>query len=451
MVAASGLLRVFWPSDALKIKGQGILIGWRNSALDIFVACVLQDVEVGPLPTSHMRYLAKVEQARMVDSALRTNNLFRDPPHPMRRMYHLCGNASMSVLGTVNPSVHSSAFDPSHLVTYTEPLGPFPRVFCPTSCNISVQIVTFDRPSPYHMQYMSLEPMSLVLGDKTLGSDGGPYVLGGDRPVDEEERAKKAKLVEKLKLHSVIRRYPSQKEVLLPMILAQINCSFEIAQLILGNSYVLGTRQKRSLSVSEKVVESATSFWDYIVHTAWHAARVWMYPLLKEGFLFGLIGHRFIAEIVLRVLEWRPRPDSAALKDVSATAQQVDIRLQQFCYWPIQYLTLRKRKDDWESVNDRHPDYIRFYNSLWLVANDVIIGIAIGSYIIDNAAWVAWQINESLSDWTVDGLSDTLYWLMDWPAGLKLNTELAVFLGDLFLWVIDYWKGLSTSVSTYRD
>ena len=30
---------------------------------------------------------------------------------------------------------------------------------------------------------------------------------------------------------------------------------------------------------------------------------------------------------------------------------------------------------------------------------------------------------------------------MDWPAGLKLNTELALFLGDLFLWVIDLWKG----------
>jgi len=28
---------------------------------------------------------------------------------------------------------------------------------------------------------------------------------------------------------------------------------------------------------------------------------------------------------------------------------------------------------------------------------------------------------------------------MDWPAGLKLNNELATFLGDLFLWVIEHW------------
>lgn len=30
--------------------------------------------------------------------------------------------------------------------------------------------------------------------------------------------------------------------------------------------------------------------------------------------------------------------------------------------------------------------------------------------------------------------------LKDWPAGLKLNNELAAFLGDLFLWVIDHWS-----------
>lgn len=347
----------------------------------------------------------------------------------------------MSVLGTVNPTEPSSGFDHNHILAYTESSKLRPIIFCPKSCNISVQIIIFRRPSPHQMQYMSLEPMSLVLGDKPLGSSGGIYAMGGDELADEENAAQNAALVEKLKLHTVIRRPSTSKEVLLPTILSQINCSSELAVLLESNAYLLGARQKRSLSVSEKVVESATTIRDYLFEIAWHAVTVWIYPLLIRGFLLALICHRFIAEVVLRILEWRPRPDSAALKDVSATAQQVDIRLQQFCYWPIQYLTLRKRKDDWESVNDRHADYIRFYNSLWLVANDVIIGIAVGSYIIDNATWVAWQINTLLSGWTVEGLRDTILWLMDWPAGLKLNTELAVFLGDMFVWVIDCWKG----------
>ncbi|MCJ1452771.1 phosphatidylinositol N-acetylglucosaminyltransferase subunit gpi1 [Mycoblastus sanguinarius] len=302
----------------------------------------------------------------------------------------------------------------------------------------------FDRPSPRGMQYMSLSPISLVLGDKTLDKRTTIHSPGSDELVhNEDEKIDEARLVGKLKLHTVIRHAPTRKEDVLPTILAQINCSSELTKLVTSNTYLLGPRQKRSLSVSEKVVESATTLRDYVISMAWHVITVWVFPLLIKAFVVGLICHRIVAEVVLRILEWRLRPESAALKDISATAQQVDIRLQQFCYWPIQYLTLRKRKDDWESVTDRHPDYIRFYNSLWLVANDVIIGIALGSYIIDNAVWVAWQINTILSGWTVEGLRDTISWLTDWPAGLKLNTELAFFLGDLFLWVIDCWKASS--------
>ena len=359
----------------------------------------------------------------------------------MRQIYDLCGNRSLHVLGSVNPIIPNGSFDPNHLLAYTETSNPFPIVFCPKTCNVSVQVILFDRPSPRQMQYMSLSPISLVLGDKDLRRNSASHKLGSNDLDDETESTDKARLVEKLQLHTVIRHSPSQKEVVLPTILAQINCSSELAKLLAKNSYLLGTRQKRSLSVSEKVVESATTIRDYVIDVAWHVMTVWMWPLLTRIFVTALIFHRTVAEVILRVLEWRPRPDGAALKDISATAQQVDIRLQQFCYWPMQYLTLRKRKDDWESVTDRHPDYIRFFNSLWLVANDVIIGIALGSYIIDNATWVAWQINTILTGWTVEGLRDMISWLMDWPAGLKLNTELAIFLGDLFLWVIDLWKG----------
>ena len=86
-------------------------------------------------------------------------------------------------------------------------------------------------------------------------------------------------------------------------------------------------------------------------------------------------------------------------------------------------------------------DDIRFYNSLWLVANDVIIGIALGSYIIENSVFVASQVDKIFNTWSIEGLRRMISWLMEWPGGLKLNTELAEFLGDLFLWVIDHWAG----------
>ena len=441
MVAANGLLRIFWPSDAPRNKNQGTIIGWRNSPLDVFVVSILESVEVKIIPNRKIRHLLMGFKARKVEGALRVGTIFRDSLHPIRQMYQLCGTTSMHVLGTLNPTTQSSGFDPNHLQAFTETSKSSPTVFCPKTCNISVQIIVFDRPSPHRMQYMSLSPISLILGDKPLGSHVVSYSLEGNELEHEEERAEKARLIEKLKLHTVVKHAPSQKEILLPMILAQINCSSELAKLVSKNAYLLGTRQKRSLSVSEKVVESATTLRDYLLLVAWQVITVWVYPLLTRAFVIGLVCHRIVAEVILRVFEWRLRPDSAALKDISATAQQMDIRLQQFCYWPIQYMTLRKRRDDWESITERHPDYIRFYNSLWLVANDVIIGIALGSYIIDNASWVAWQINAVVNGWTVEGLRDMISWLMDWPAGLKLNTELAFFLGDLFLWVIDCWKG----------
>lgn len=345
------------------------------------------------------------------------------------------------MLGTVNPSPHGIPQSTIPFLIYTSHASPFPQITYPGDPGVAIQIIVFDRPSPTRMQYLSLSPIPLSLGEDSPSTDNG-YCLSEIDGIDViVERDRKARLIKKLRLHTVVGHVSTQKELLLPTILNQVNASSEFAQLIMKNVHLLGTRPKRSLSVGERVVESATTLWGYLLAGVWYFMTVWLYPLVTRGLVIGLVGHRIVAEVVLRVLEWRPHPESAALKDVSATAQQVDIRLQQFCYWPIQYLTVRKRKDDWESITDKHPDYIRFYNSLWLVANDVIIGIALGSYIIDNAGWVADQINQVLSGWTVEGLRDMILWLMNWPAGLKLNNELAIFLGDLFLWVIYHWRG----------
>lgn len=295
------------------------------------------------------------------------------------------------------------------------------------------------------MQYISLNPISLALGDKQAGFKLPPVddIEAEEEKQERKKKEKKHQLVEKLKQHSVIKRMPSAKEKALPKIVNQINWAWELEQLLQKNVSKIGTRPKRSLSVSERVVESADAMKTFVMLWFWELFTLYVFPVITKAFVFGLVGHRIVAEMLLRVLEYRGRPRYAALKDISATAQQVEIRLQQFCYWPMQYVTLRQRKNDWESVTTSHPDYIRFYNSLWLVANDVIIGIALGSYIIDNANWVAAQISLLLSTYTVEALQSSISWLMGWPAGLKLNSELAAFLGDLFLWVIDYWSSMS--------
>lgn len=41
-----GLMRVFWAEDAPRDRIPGVLVGWRNSDLDVLVVGVLQGVDV---------------------------------------------------------------------------------------------------------------------------------------------------------------------------------------------------------------------------------------------------------------------------------------------------------------------------------------------------------------------------------------------------------------------
>lgn len=368
----------------------------------------------------------------------------RNARHPVARVFELCGPASMHVLGLAN-AAPGTVSDPSWVQAAAYPSEPLPRITCAKASTI--QTILFDRPNPHRMQYISLSPIALSLSDKNQTRYADSHEPEGeDEEKEQKNKRKVGRLVEKVKQHSVIRHTPSSKDKALGRIVNQINWAWELEQLMQKNVSLIGPRPKRTLSVSERVVEQATTMRDTAVLWVWDMIIIYAFPVIRRAFIITLLAHRLVAEALLLLLEWRLRPTSPALKDISATAQQVEIRLLQFCYWPMQYVKLRLRKNDWNSVTTSHPDYIRFYNSLWLVANDVIIGIALGSYIIENAEWAADMINMLLSQYTIAALQSSISWLMGWPAGLKLNSELALFLGDLFLWVIDYWSSCAQTL-----
>lgn len=391
----------------------------------------IRKLDLGPLLTS--------QQARLVEFDLKAGTFFRSAPHAANRIYELCGHSSMHVLGLANKA-YTETIDPSWVCATTGPSLRTPIITCAKAS--SVQLILYDRPKPKRMQYISLEPIALALGDKTSLLDDVKVDSTKDAVEEQERKAKEArqKLVEKLKQHSISNRPASARDKALRKIINQVNWSWELEATLQKNAWRLGPRPKRSLSVSQQMMESASTMRNYVLQQLWTFFAVYLFPTIKRIFILFLMGHRMIAEMLLVLLEFRLKPGYAALKDISATAQQVEIRLQQFCYWPMQYSTLRQRKLNWASVTTSHPDYIRFYNSLWLVANDVIIGMALGSYIIEHADWVAAQIGHLLRAYTMEALQSSISWLMGWPAGLKLNGELADFLGALFLWVIDYWS-----------
>jgi phosphatidylinositol N-acetylglucosaminyltransferase subunit Q len=359
----------------------------------------------------------------------------------------------MHVLGTLNHPNPAQTFDPTRICAYTMAGAKRPYIYCPFDTGLAVQIVLFDPPNPTQMQYMSLDPISLALGRDYWPPREIDYAPDEIEIQEEKERQRTAELVAKLRFHTVVRHAPTKKELALPAILRQINCAQEVADLLRKNTPLVGPRRKRSLSVSERVVESAQSLYAFAAWSLWTLFMAYAFPFLLWVFKVAIIGHRIVAEGVLQILEWplpvrtkqlpksrRPISGTVGLKDISACCQQVHLRLQQFSYYPTQYSLLRQRKATWSSFPTTNSDYIRFYNSLWLVANDVIIGIAVGSFISDNAQATSQLIGGVLTNYTIEGLKRMIRWLMSYPGGLKLNTELAAFLGDLFLWVIEYWS-----------
>jgi phosphatidylinositol N-acetylglucosaminyltransferase subunit Q len=442
MVKKNELLRIFWPSNLSRTTTPGVVVGWRNSDTDLFVITILEDVE-----------------ARNVEYALRTRTLFRNSPYPVARIFQICTQQDMVVLGDVNYPDPPQSFNIKHFHAYTIPQTSKPLIHCPQDAELSIQVILFDPPDPIAMQYMSLRPISLVLGERSSESNRSASSFNEIEAEEQMEKKRIAQLVEKLKFHTVLRHTPSPKEMALPMILSQINCSLEIAELLQKNITLVGPRRKRSMSVSERVVESAQDLYAFAAWSSWSLFMAYAFPGLSRGFQIAVIAHRILSEAILQILEWelavlRLRTVSSdeqgkrsfALKDLSACCQQVHLRLQQFTYYPVQYMELRKRHDTWSSIPTRNSDYIRFYNSLWLVVNDVIIGIALGSFIIENATATSDFLARVLNGYTIEGLERMIRWLMSYPGGLKLNTELAAFLGDLFLWVIEYWSTTSTLV-----
>ena len=416
-----GLLRIFWPLEKRREEEPGVLVGWFNTRTDIFVVSILYGC-----------------QQRPVENALRAGTLFRGAGRPVQSLLNRCSSAQLQVVGTINQALDDSTVPSHYIVARRDDRSEHPVIVAHASKD--VQVINYARQRPERMQFMSLAPISLKIpgNREETGLEVPPFAEIDE--ADKQELAKKEHLVEKLRLHTVKRYSETQQELMLPTIITQVNSSCDIDRLLQRNITLVRHRYRRVLSVSERVVESATHAYDHILHILYAAFYEHMWPILKKLFINALMVHRIIAEGVLRLVETPLHPrDGRALRDYSASAQQVDLRLQQFCFWPVQYATHRDRKRQRGSVDPDHAEYYRFCNSLWLVANDIIIGCYLFSYLQENADWVASILDRILGEWSLDGLRQIIEWLMFNPAGLKLNNELAAFLGALFIWVIDYW------------
>ncbi|ORY78624.1 N-acetylglucosaminyl transferase component-domain-containing protein [Protomyces lactucae-debilis] len=144
-----------------------------------------------------------------------------------------------------------------------------------------------------------------------------------------------------------------------------------------------------------------------------------------------------------------PLGSGTSPRDISVAARELDYRIQKILSWPAEYRTLRARKRDWASITSYHPDYIRFYNGMWLLANDLIFGVYIASICLNNQDYIAEYVYTLVDSYSIETSGRMMYWLKSWPAGLKLNNELASFFGDLFLWLIGSWHQILKAIRPF--
>lgn len=175
---------------------------------------------------------------------------------------------------------------------------------------------------------------------------------------------------------------------------------------------------------------------------------------LKNNFLFkplfqffhlSIVPYLFIimrvlfCEILLKVLSnpfrW--------LRSYSISVLQLELRIKQFSFFPIQYLNIGERTmleeyNDNSKLYSSYMDYIRYYNTIWLIVNDYSFALTLSSLLQIHKITIVNCLSHYLSKFLIHDVISLTNFLNQNPYGIKLNDELSKFLGDLFLWIIDF-------------
>ncbi|KAG6811582.1 hypothetical protein H0H92_006746 [Tricholoma furcatifolium] len=76
---------------------------------------------------------------------------------------------------------------------------------------------------------------------------------------------------------------------------------------------------------------------------------------------------------------------------------------------------------------------------IWLILNDITMGVALGSFICENRIVLTELLVKNTEGFLIEWVQQALRWLDSWPAGLKLNTELSRFYAHTFIDLVTLW------------
>lgn len=136
-----------------------------------------------------------------------------------------------------------------------------------------------------------------------------------------------------------------------------------------------------------------------------------------------------------------------SLKDSSAFIQQLDARKDLLLFIFKQFCTFEKREMD--DLRFASIQYISLYNCIWLTFNDIIIGTACGIFLIENQELLGFKLYKIINKVIIIYIRSTVAWLDNWPAGLKLNTELSRALFHFFIQITSVMEAILERIAPY--
>lgn len=390
-------------------------MGWANSDSDYVVMAVLPY-----FPVDHVQRLLKQDTL--------VSGVGEKSPQDLYERY---GGDRLQVLGTCNHFQKGCYFQVS------TPQGQ-PVI---EAGGQSVQLIYYNPPNAKWLHYLSLYPIQLDLPDESITE-----IINAEYERDIEITAQKRKLLmANLAEHCgrEIQATAEQRMSVLNKCISQINCSHELNQILTKNAHTmfpeLETLWQDPPGPPRRPSISALLSSEAKIQATRQAQKLGIFSMAKWVVLFAILSFNVLSEALLQITSFPIA--QGTLKDISATALQVDARLKLLCNLPDQYLTICKRPKSW-ATPALNVEYTRFYNSLWLFANDIILGITMGGFLRDNHALICDLIKVVTQHLFGEQFQRFMNWLMSWPAGLKLNTELAHFFGEIFVWVLIFWQQL---------
>ncbi|CAB4256097.1 phosphatidylinositol N-acetylglucosaminyltransferase [Maudiozyma barnettii] len=283
----------------------------------------------------------------------------------------------------------------------------------------SFNIVEFEVPKFKLMQFYSIEPISLLLSKNT---------------VVDNPNLKKIPNIEKLTSYE---RYRAMNFKLNKTI--DIINTYNSTLNAFHKSYPMIGKSK------ENNVSGITLLQIWYVSTVFHR-------LVCNAAFYATFGACYIAyygSVFLRNM-------TPTLLRLSATAKQIDLRFQQICYFPVQFMKIYQTKVHDETISEYstpnresstnkielsckyYPDYIRFYNTLWLIVNDISFGLMFGAVLNENHDTIVNTLSDVIMTTLYDKMIEVTHILANNPFGIKLNHELASFLSELFYWIMEF-------------